>query len=101
MGWNDLKRRKTDIAFSNYIREKAGWRCEYCGKICKVNGGWVAQLDASHYFSRRHESTRFDPDNVHALCSSDHKRMGGYTPSSSSSRKGESEYDLWMKKKLG
>lgn len=95
MSWHTIKIRKADKMFSDYIREKSGWKCEYCGKICRVNGGWVGHLDASHYFSRRHESTRFDPQNVHALCPSCHRRMGGYT------RDENGEYDTWMKQKLG
>lgn len=95
MSWNNIVRRKSDILFSNYIREKAKWRCEYCKKICKLNGERIAQLEASHYFSRGYESTRYDEKNVYALCSSCHKRMGGYIPSESG------EYDLWVKEKLG
>ena len=95
MGWHNIKRRKTDILFSNYIREKAGWRCEKCGKLCKIKGEWIAQLEASHYFSRKRESTRFDPENVYALCTPCHKRMGSHT------LKEDGEYDLWVKEKLG
>lgn len=95
MSWYKIKREPADILFSNYIREKAGWRCAKCKKLCRVNGKWVAQLDASHYFSRSHGAVRFDERNVHALCATCHKRMGGYRPDE------KGEYDLWMKEILG
>lgn len=94
-GWNKVTIRTTDKLFSLYVRQKAEWKCEVCHKLCKVNGEWVAQLDASHYFGRRAESTRFDTDNVHALCSACHRRMGGHT------RDEKGEYDVWIKNKLG
>ena len=95
MSYHDIKLRPADIKFSLYIRERNDWKCEYCNKVCKINDEWIAKLEASHYFSRRHENTKFDPENVHSLCFSCHKRMGGYT------REENSEYDLWMKKILG
>ena len=95
MSWFQTNPRKADIRFSNYIRKKAGWKCEMCGKICKIGDTWVGKLDAAHYMSRRHEATRFDPRNVHALCAGDHRRVGGYTPSLTG------EYDLWMIRQYG
>ena len=94
MSWNTIKRRKSDIDFSNYIREKAGWKCEYCGRVCKIGDLKIAQLEASHYFSRSHENTRFDICNVYSMCSSCHKRLGGHR----SDEKGE--YDVWVKERL-
>lgn len=90
-----LKLNRADILFSKYIRQKAGWRCEYCHILCKIGDVWVRKLEASHYFVRSHWSTRYDPENVHALCFSCHKRMGEYK------RSEDGEYDLWMKKLLG
>ncbi len=95
MSWHRIKRNKNDIDFSNFIRERAKWRCEYCHKLCKVNGTTLFQLEASHYWGRGKWSTRYDIENVFALCSSCHKRMGGYTRSETG------EYDLWVKQKLG
>lgn len=95
MSWHNIKRRPADIEYSLYIRAKAKGKCEYCGKICELNGERYYQLEASHYFSRGHEPVRFDDRNVHALCSSCHKRMGGYT------NKEDGEYDLWIKKLMG
>jgi len=95
MSYFKVKLRPVDTLFSNYIRAKAKWKCEKCGRLCKINGEWVYKLEASHYHGRRKESTRFDPMNVHSLCFSCHKRMGGYTNSQNG------EYDLWMKELLG
>jgi len=95
MGYYHIKRRPLDTKFSNYIRKKSNWKCEFCGKVCRINGIWVAKLEASHYIGRRKESVRFDPDNVNSLCFTCHKHLGGYH------RDENGEYDLWMKKKLG
>lgn len=95
MSWNKIKIDAADRMFSNYIRLKADWKCENCGKLCLVNGEWVARLEASHYWSRSHEGTRFDEENVHSLCNTCHRGMGGHT------RTETGEYDVWMMKKLG
>lgn len=95
MSFSKIKIDKADILFSNYIRQKAGWRCQYCHKLCKINGEWIARLENSHYFGRGHRATRFDERNCYALCGACHKRMGGYKPSE------DGEYDLWVKSKLG
>ena len=95
MSYHDIKLRPSDKLFSQYIRGCAKWKCEKCGRKCKVDGQTLYRLEASHYYSRRSEATRFDPDNVHALCFTCHQRMGGHT------REEKSEYDEWMKEKLG
>jgi hypothetical protein len=95
MSWNEIKRTPNDIAFSNLIRKIAGWRCQKCNKLCRVEGVWIAQLDASHYIGRGKKSTRFDIQNVYSLCNPCHSRMGGYT------RDENGEYDLWVKEMLG
>lgn len=74
--WN--KRPKIDKAdhyFSLYIREKAGWKCEYCGKDFSAKDR-RKYLQNSHYWGRVNESTRFDPDNCMALCAYCHNRLG-------------------------
>ena len=95
MGWNDIKLNKQDRWFSNYVREKAHWRCEKCGKLCKIGTEHIFALQASHYFSRSHWNVRYDPENVYALCAGCHRRMGGYTTH------GHGEYDIFVKNKLG
>lgn len=95
MGYWKIKLRPADTLFSNYIRQRANWKCERCGKVCRIGGEWIYKLEASHYYGRAKESTRFDPDNVYSLCFTCHKRMGGHT------RDEKGEYDLWVKEKLG
>ncbi len=95
MSYHNIKLRRSDILFSLYVREKAGWRCRKCGKLCKIQDEWIGKLEASHYFSRKHEITRYDERNVYSLCFTCHKRMGGYQVSENG------EYDLWVKELLG
>ena len=84
-----------DRDFSLIVRELHGWRCERCGKLCRVGGTWYAKLDCSHYIGRAKRSTRYDTENARSLCNSCHQRMGGYK------REENGEYDLWMKELLG
>ncbi len=85
-----------DILFSNYIRTKAKWKCEYCGRVCRTPNGQTKfyKLEASHYHSRGHWSTRFDPENVVALCFTCHQKLGGYKQNT------EGPYDIFMKERL-
>lgn len=78
---------RCDRAFSLYIRMRDSkdymfkyFRCPTCGRVLPVE-----KADCSHYFSRRHMSTRFDPDNCVAECSYDNRfnsshlhRLGEY-----------------------
>ena len=66
---------KLDKVFSLYIRLRDSkpygykyFKCISCGKILPFE-----KADAGHYMSRRHNSTRFDEDNVHAECSYDNR----------------------------
>ena len=69
-----MKRNKYDAVFSDCIRERDGWTCQVCGKSYppKSQG-----LHCSHFYSRRHQATRYDPNNACAKCFSCHQRMGG------------------------
>lgn len=95
MSYYRVKIRKTDRMWSRYIRDKAGGKCEYCGKVCEVNGEVIKKLECSHYFGRKNESVRFDPENTYALCFTCHKELGGHT------RLENGEYDQWVRKRLG
>lgn len=66
---------KLDKVFSLYIRLRDSkpygykyFKCISCGKILPFE-----KADAGHYLSRRHNSTRFDENNVHAECSYDNR----------------------------
>lgn len=86
-----------DRKFSNHIREKAKWTCEYCNKVCRDWSGTTIfwKLEASHYWVRNHWNVRYDERNVHAFCFTCHYKLGEYRNDENG------EYDLWMKKKLG
>ena len=68
-----MKIDQADKVFSQYIRTRADWRCEYCGTDYTDN---TVGLHNSHYWSRGKESTRFDPDNCMALCYYHHLKLG-------------------------
>lgn len=58
-----------DAAFSDYIRARAGYRCQRCGTQYKAKSNG---LQCSHNFSRRYYNIRFHPDNALALCHNCH-----------------------------
>lgn len=74
MGFGNIKIDKADQLFSRYIRLRDKF-CMRCGS--KGNGKeGINGLQASHYYGRRRESTRFDPANVDALCAGCHQEWG-------------------------
>jgi hypothetical protein len=76
-----------DRLFSQYIREKAGQRCERCGA-----DGRMVQLECSHFIGRRVEAVRFDEDNADCLCRTCHAHF--------EDRK-KTDYQSWKVQKLG
>ena len=97
MSWyNKVKRNPADTEFSNYIRERDGWKCAYGFKCYKVedfreNKG---QLDCSHCFKRGKWSTRFDPQNCDAACKKCHNFI-------ENEKDGQKILEDWKKKQLG
>ena len=83
-----LKRSQADIHFSKCIRERAEWTCELCGTQYPENAGG---LECSHYFSRSHYSTRFNPDNAFSHCTGCHTKIGG----------SPHDFSRWVEKQLG
>lgn len=72
-----IKIRKVDTLFSNYIRDLYQWKCVRChGQHDKYSSSSRQGLHTSHYWSRGHEGTRFEPDNCIALCFACHKLWG-------------------------
>ena len=59
------KRDRVDDLFSKFIRARGKWRCQRCGRQWPDGS---AGLTCSHFFGRRMESVRFDPENCDALC---------------------------------
>lgn len=60
---------KLDTLHSKKVREKAGWRCEFCGSV-DINCGGRVVLHCCHIVGRRHRSTRWGAwiDGVYDLC---------------------------------
>lgn len=62
--------------FSQWIRSRDGQKCVRCGK--------QTNLTCSHFWSRIHSATRYDPDNCDALCwlpchyTWEHEKQGEY-----------------------
>ena len=77
-----------DIGFSLLIRNRSNWRCEACGDYL---GGNRSSLHASHFHSRRKQSTRYDPQNVFAHCFTCHQKLG----------ENRHKFRAWVKTKLG
>lgn len=65
---------KADKACSRWIREAHDWACAACGTQYEEG---AQGLHWSHFFSRRHNSIRYSPDNAAAHCYSCHQRLGG------------------------
>lgn len=67
---------KADRVFSQYIRLRDG-KCLRCSSRVEFNDKRLpVSHQASHYFGRNRESTRFDPDNVDTLCYGCHQFWG-------------------------
>ena len=67
----NLKRDKRDIVFSEYIRERANWKCERCGTPYPSERR--QGLHCSHFYGRRHRGTRWEPNNAFAHCYGCHR----------------------------
>lgn len=70
-----IRRDPTDALFSEYIRERADWKCATCSK--QFTPETRQGLHCSHIYSRRHKGTRWDDDNAIAQCFTCHQRYGG------------------------
>lgn len=78
---------KRDKVFSELIRLRARWNCEACGRYFPKGHG----LQCSHFFGRRHQSTRYDLDNAAAHCYTCHMSFG----------ENPTIFTAWIKKYLG
>lgn len=64
---------KADKYFSWYVRLRDKF-CVRCGSEVKYNEkGWPNSHTTSHYFGRRKESVRYEPDNCDTLCHGCHR----------------------------
>ena len=69
-----LKLDKADVLFSKFIR----LRDKHCVRCLKGGSGidGIDGLQCSHYYGRRRENTRFDPENCDSLCFGCHQEWG-------------------------
>ncbi len=71
-----IKIDKADKVFSQYIRLRDK-HCVRCMSKVQINSsGLPISHQASHYFGRGRENTRFDPQNVDTLCMGCHRIWG-------------------------
>lgn len=88
-----------DRLMSRYIRTNAGWKCERCGKQYQPP---TQSLHNSHYYGRRKQSVRFEPDNCDALCYGCHQVFGEHREDwTDRNGKRQMGYTSWKKEKLG
>lgn len=78
-----VKKLDPDYWFSLCVRERAGWKCQACGKpyppVTSENTGLPGNpgLHCSHYIGRANYSLRFDPLNADAHCYGCHAKFEG------------------------
>lgn len=68
-----IKREACDKWFSDVVRAKAKWSCEFCGRDF---GGPSAGLHCAHIYGRANKSTRWSLDNAVSLCAYHHDFFG-------------------------
>lgn len=87
-----IRRSPADAAFSNYIRTKANWACEWlaCGRQFPASKS-RGRLHCSHYITRANPWVRFDVDNVAALCAKHHDYVSKYP----------NEHESFFRRRLG
>ena len=56
-----------DQLFGKFIRLRDG-KCQFCGRSDR-------RLEAAHMFGRGKHSTRYDPENVYAMCGGPHEKV--------------------------
>jgi hypothetical protein len=54
---------KADKAFSDYIRERDGWKCVTCGAMKEHR-----YMHCGHYITRGKHNTRFSEENANCQC---------------------------------
>jgi len=63
-----------DRYFSLCIRQRAGWKCERCGRQYLPG---ATSLHCSHFIGRGHWAVRFSPDNAACHCFGCHRFFEG------------------------
>ena len=65
-GWKRVHLNTTDLLWSNVVRERDGWRCQW--PLCARSRAGGAQIEAAHILSRRYKQTKWMTVNGIALC---------------------------------
>jgi hypothetical protein len=78
---------KLDKLWAETIKERAGYKCEYCGRTQEQT-----ILASHHIFSRRHLGTRWDVNNGVCLCTQHHIFLA---------HRDTATFMLWVQRKLG
>ena len=88
-----LKRDKYDAVTSDLVRNRNDFTCENCGKVDPDGqaSGKSNKMDCSHYYGRRHQSTRYCLKNCACLCKGCHRKF----------TENPGDYADWMLNKLG
>jgi len=92
-GWYKIKRRASDIIFSEFIRRRDK-KCMYRFKCLGLPCDWKYDLDCSHWQGRGKEGTRVDEDNADACCRKCHKYV-------TDTAEGKKALDKFKLKQLG
>lgn len=93
---------KLDELWSKYVKEKAGYKCEYCkeeGRQIYPQGVW---LEAAHIIGRTYRATRWLLLNGMCLCSGCHRSYDEHRPEEANIRKiviGEDRYEFLRQQK--
>ena len=78
---------RLDKLWSHAVKQRVGFKCEYCGK--------ESYLNSHHVFSRSNFSTRWDLSNGFCLCA------GCHTLKNFSAHKAPLEFAEWMIEQRG
>lgn len=80
--------KKLDRIFSDFIRLRDKLTCQRCGKQF---GGFTTGIQNSHFWGRRHRSTRWSELNCVALCGGCHIHLTG----------NPEEHRQWYRQRIG
>jgi len=72
-GHSSFVKQINDAEWRRFVKERAGYRCERCGKIVKGNGAHAHHKIPQWFMP----SLALDPDNGICLCTECHKQVHG------------------------
>jgi hypothetical protein len=90
MGIFQVKLRTTDRLWTQYMRTKQDYTCQFCGRVYPVDN--CRNLGVMHFWGRGHENVRFDEENTLCGCSIPcHRYLDTH----------KTEFEEFMRKRLG